>query len=186
MCACLLPAGANEPEPRIVYFIYSLFMGLAALLLTPYWLVRGLRHGKYFFNLRERLGLSYPALATLPVGRAGAIWIHAVSVGEVLSGIPLARRLKAAYPDRPLIVSTATITGQALARERLSFADAVIYFPLDWSFCVRRAFAAVRPARPGNRNLAKFSAAGRSAQNPCSFCQRAHLGPFLCAISEVV
>jgi len=129
-----------------VYFIYSLFMGLAALLLTPYWLVWGLRHGKYFFNLRERLGLSYPALAKLPVGRAGAIWIHAVSVGEVLSGIPLARRLKAAYPDRPLIVSTATITGQALARERLSFADAVIYFPLDWSFCVRRAFAAVQPA----------------------------------------
>ncbi|MBA0085677.1 MAG: 3-deoxy-D-manno-octulosonic acid transferase, partial [Acidobacteria bacterium Pan2503] len=129
-----------------MYFIYSLFMGLAALLLTPYWLVRGLRHGKYFFNLRERLGLSYPALAKLPVGRAGAIWIHAVSVGEVLSGIPLARRLKAAYPERPLIVSTATITGQALARERLSFADAVIYFPLDWSFCVRRAFAAVRPA----------------------------------------
>ena len=129
-----------------MYFIYSLFMGLAALLLTPYWLVWGLRHGKYFFNLRERLGLSYPALAQLPVGRAGAIWIHAVSVGEVLSGIPLARRLKAAYPDRPIIVSTATITGQALARERLSFADAVIYFPLDWSFCVRRAFAAVQPA----------------------------------------
>src|SRR6266576_2511247 len=146
MCACLLRAGTNEPEPRIVYFIYSLLMGLAAFLLTPYWFVRGLRHGKYFFHLRERLGLSFPALAKLPAGRAGAIWIHAVSVGEVLSGIALARQLKAAYPDRPLIVSTATITGQALARQRLGFADAVIYFPLDWSFCVRRAFAAVRPA----------------------------------------
>jgi 3-deoxy-D-manno-octulosonic-acid transferase len=129
-----------------VYFIYSLLMGLAAFLLTPYWVVRGLRHGKYLFNLRERLGFSFPGLAKLPAERAGAIWIHAVSVGEVLSGIPLARQLKAAYPDRPLLVSTTTMTGQALARERLSFADAVIYFPLDWGFCVRRAFDAVRPA----------------------------------------
>ena len=120
-------------------------MGLAALLLSPYWLVRGLRHGKYLFNLPERLGFSFPALARLPAERAGAIWIHAVSVGEVLSAIPLARQLKAAYPDRPLVVSTTTMTGQALARERLSFADAVIYFPLDWGFCVRRSFDAVRP-----------------------------------------
>src|SRR5881398_3194805 len=121
-------------------------MGLAALLLTPYWVVKGLRHGKYFSNLRERLGFSFPALDKLPSSRAGAIWIHAVSVGEVLSGLTLARQLKAAYPDRPLIVSTTTITGQTLARERLPFADAIIYFPLDWSFCVRRAFEAVRPS----------------------------------------
>jgi len=130
-----------------VYFIYSLLMGLAALLLTPYWLVKGLRrHGKYLSNLRERLGLSFPALAKLPGERAGAIWIHAVSVGEVLSGVTLARQLKAAYPGRPLIMSTTTITGQALARERMPFADAVIYFPLDWSFCARRALDAVQPA----------------------------------------
>jgi 3-deoxy-D-manno-octulosonic-acid transferase len=129
-----------------VYFIYSLLMGLAAFLLTPYWLVQGLRHGKYLSNLIERLGLSFPALTNLPAERAGAIWIHAVSVGEVLSGVTLARQLKAAYPDRRLIVSTTTITGQTLARERMSFADAVIYFPLDWVFCVRRAFQAVRPS----------------------------------------
>jgi len=129
-----------------VYFIYSLLMGLAALLLTPYWLVQGLRHRKYLSNIKERLGLSFPGLAKLQAERKGAIWIHAVSVGEVLSGVTLARQLKAAYPDRPLIVSTTTITGQALARERLPFADAFVYFPLDWSFCVRRAFEAVRPA----------------------------------------
>jgi 3-deoxy-D-manno-octulosonic-acid transferase len=129
-----------------VYFIYSLLMALAALLLTPYWLVEALRHGKYLSNLSERLGFSFPSLARLPAERAGAIWIHAVSVGEVLSGVVLARRLKAEYPERPLVVSTTTITGQALARERLPFADAIIYFPLDWSFCARRAFEAVRPS----------------------------------------
>ena len=129
-----------------MYFIYSLLMGLAALLLTPYWFLRGLRHGKYLSNLKERLGFSFPSLTKVPVQRPEAIWVHAVSVGEVLSGVTLAKQLKAAYPDRPLIVSTTTITGQSLARERLPFADAVIYFPLDWSFCVRRAIDAVRPA----------------------------------------
>src|SRR5262245_15275377 len=109
-------------------------MGLAALLVTPYWLMKGLRQGKYLSNLKERLGFSFPALEKLPPGRAGAIWIHAVSVGEVLSGVTLARQLKAAHPGRPLIISTTTITGQTLARERLPFADAIVYFPLDWSF----------------------------------------------------
>jgi 3-deoxy-D-manno-octulosonic-acid transferase len=54
--------------------------------------------------------------------------------------------LKQAYPDRPLVISTTTLTGQALARERMPFADAIIYFPLDWAFCVRRVLRAVRPS----------------------------------------
>src|SRR2546422_3875051 len=135
-----------RPEPRLVYFIYSLLMGFAALLLVPYWLVQGLRHGKYLSNLGQRLGFSFPSLANLPADRPGAIWLHAVSVGEALSGVTLARRLKEAYPDRPLIVSTTTITGQVLALQRMPFADAVIYFPLDWAFCVWRAMNAVRPS----------------------------------------
>ena len=129
-----------------MYLVYSLLMGLVAILLTPYWLVEGIRHKKYLANLKERLGLSFPALAKLPADRQPAIWLHAVSVGEVLAGVTLARRLKEQFPSRPLIVSTTTITGQALARERMPFADAVIYFPLDWASCVRRAIAAVKPA----------------------------------------
>jgi 3-deoxy-D-manno-octulosonic-acid transferase len=129
-----------------VYFVYSFLMGAAALLLLPYWLIKGLRQRKYLANLRERLGLSTGSLDKLPADRSGAIWLHAVSVGELLSSIALARRLKEAYPDRPLVVSTTTITGQSLARERMQFADAVFYFPLDWSFCVRRVLLAVRPS----------------------------------------
>lgn len=129
-----------------MYLVYSLLMGFAALLLMPYWLVQGLRHGKYFSNLGQRLGLSFPTLGKLPENRSGAIWIHAVSVGEALSGITLARQLKDKYPGRPLVVSTTTLTGQALARERLPFADAIFYFPLDWAFCVRRVLRAVKPS----------------------------------------
>jgi len=137
--------GANRPEPLLVYFIYSFLLAIAALVLMPYWLVQGLRHGKYFSNLSERLGFSYPSLKQ-GTNRQGAILLHAVSVGEVLSGIALARRLKDAYPNRQLIISTTTITGNALARERIPFADAVIYFPLDWAFCVRRALNAIKPS----------------------------------------
>lgn len=129
-----------------MYFIYSLLMGVAGLLLTPYWIFQGLRHGKYLSNLGQRLGFSFPSLLALPEKRAGAIWIHAVSVGETLSAVILARRLKDKYPGRPLVVSTTTMTGQALAKERMAFADAVFYFPFDWGFCVRRLLRAVCPA----------------------------------------
>jgi 3-deoxy-D-manno-octulosonic-acid transferase len=121
-------------------------MGLAAILLAPYWLVQGIRQKKYLSNLRQRLGLSLPALEGLPSAPEGTIWLHAVSVGEVLAGVTLAKRLKEQFPDRPLVVSTTTITGQALAKARMPFADAVIYFPLDWASCVRRVLAAVKPA----------------------------------------
>jgi 3-deoxy-D-manno-octulosonic-acid transferase len=175
-----------------VYFIYSLLMGFTALLLLPYWLVQGLRQGKYLSNLGQRLGFSFPSLANLPADRPGAIWIHAVSVGEALSGVTLARRLKEAYPNRPLIVSTTTITGQVLARERMPFADAVIYFPLDWAFCVRRALDAVRPSlvlvleteiwpnflrEAGKRKIPVLFISGRISDRSFKRYQR-FLGPF--------
>ena len=74
-----------------------------------------------------------------------AIWLHAVSVGEVLAAVPFARCLKQRFPGWRLVVSTTTATGQALARERMNFADAVFYFPFDWNGPVRRAFRAVQP-----------------------------------------
>ena len=139
-----------------MYFVYSFLMAAAAAVLSPIWIWKGLRQGKYLSNLGERLGRSYPGLSALSKStthgdgavaeRGGAIWIHAVSVGEVLSGVALAQKLKAAYPQRALIISTTTQTGQALAGERVKAADAVIYFPFDWAFCVRRALDAVKPA----------------------------------------
>ena len=129
-----------------MYFVYSFLMGLAALVTAPHWIIRGLRHGKYLSNLGERLGFSIPELEQLSANRSGAIWIHAVSVGETLSAVTLAKRVRDAYPFRTLIVSTTTITGHALAKERIPYADAVIYFPLDWAFCVRKFLDAIRPS----------------------------------------
>ena len=129
-----------------MYFLYSILMGLAALVTAPYWLLQGIIKGKYLSNLGQRLGLSVPGLDELPTPRPGSIWIHVVSVGEAIAGIPLAKRLKELYPQRPLIISTTTLTGHALAKERMPFADVVIYFPFDWAFSVRKALDAVKPA----------------------------------------
>ncbi len=127
-----------------MYFLYSLLSALAALLLSPWFLWKGLRQGKYLHSLKQRLGF-------LPEEIRGkhanpTIWIHAVSVGEVLAGLPLARQLKTTFPGHRLIVSTTTATGQRLARQRLSFADGIFYFPLDWKGPVRRALRAVQPS----------------------------------------
>ena len=129
-----------------MYFLYNLVVTAGLILLAPYFLLRGLRRGKNLRNLPERLGLWFPPeLAGVGADSHGGIWLHAVSVGEVLAALPLARALKEHYPERRLIVSTTTETGQALARERMQFADAVLYFPLDLPGAMRRAFRAVQP-----------------------------------------
>src|ERR1700719_448775 len=116
-----------------MYFLYSVLSAAGVLLLSPYFLIKGLRHKKYLRNLPERFAWRFPpGLESYDIGRApsGArtraqrtIWIHAVSVGEVLAAVPLASALAARFPGRRLVVSTTTATGQALARERLKSAE---------------------------------------------------------------
>jgi 3-deoxy-D-manno-octulosonic-acid transferase len=131
-----------------MYALYSLLTAAGMLLLSPYFLVRGLLDGKYLAHVRERLGWGFPQEMRVENGdrrSAGTIWIHAVSVGEVLAAVPLAKELKERYRERRLVVSTTTATGQKLARERMQFADAIFYFPLDWRGPVKRALKTVRP-----------------------------------------
>jgi 3-deoxy-D-manno-octulosonic-acid transferase len=129
-----------------MYWFYSALTVAGMLLLLPYFLVQGLRRGKYLDNIRERLGRLPAEVSSSDPNAPGAIWIHAVSVGEALAALPLARRLKQRYPEHRLVVSTTTATGQRLAGKRMDFADEVFYFPLDWAGPVRRVLRAVRPA----------------------------------------
>ena len=140
-------ASLNRAAARIrMYFLYNLVTAAGVILLAPYVLLSGARRQKYLPSLPQRLGFKFPPQLTAKDDLISpAIWLHAVSVGEVLAALPFARCLKDRFPRWRLVVSTTTATGQKLARERMAFADAVFYFPFDWNGPVRRAFQAVRP-----------------------------------------
>jgi len=127
-----------------MYFVYTILTSTGAVLLLPYFAYQRWRRGRHFHGWRERLGF-FPA-RNAPDDPLGSIWVHAVSVGEVLAAIPLAQELKERFPERRLLVSTTTPTGQELARLRMPFADAIFYFPLDWPGPVSRAFRFAKPS----------------------------------------
>jgi 3-deoxy-D-manno-octulosonic-acid transferase len=124
-----------------MYLIYSALLAAGLLVATPFWLLEMLRHGKYRKGLLQRLG-KVPRSIRNPDGRS--IWVHAVSVGEVLAVSELVRNLRAEFPVHRILISTTTDTGQNLASRRFG-QENVFYFPLDFSFAMRMYFAAIRP-----------------------------------------
>jgi 3-deoxy-D-manno-octulosonic-acid transferase len=124
-----------------MYLIYSALLASALLLSLPYWLWQMTRHSKYRDGLWQKLGRVPPPLADYS---KPAIWIHAVSVGEVLAVSRLAKELQSEFPDYRVVISTTTPTGQKLARQRFDN-DNVFYFPLDLGFAVRPYIQALHP-----------------------------------------
>ncbi len=124
-----------------MYFAYSALLLLTLALSSPWWLLEMLRHGKYRTGLPERLGAVPPRL----LGNARqTVWIHAVSVGEVLAVSRMVKKLEARLPGWRVVVSTTTDTGQNLARQRFGDSN-VFYFPLDLSFAVGAYLRSLRP-----------------------------------------
>jgi 3-deoxy-D-manno-octulosonic-acid transferase len=124
-----------------MYVFYSLLLACAALLSLPWWIIQMLRLGKYRSGLGERLGF---VPARLSDAQPGSVWVHAVSVGEVLAVSKLIAELKQQHPDPQIFVSTTTATGQALARQRFG-ENRVFFMPLDFGFAVRRYLNALKP-----------------------------------------
>jgi 3-deoxy-D-manno-octulosonic-acid transferase len=125
-----------------MYLIYSALLAAGLLVSLPYWLLQALRHGKYRAGLDERLGRIPTRLVT---GAARpAIWIHAVSVGEVLAISGLAEELAKRFPQHRIVISTTTDTGQKLAQSRFG-GENVFYFPLDFGFAIRPYLRLLRP-----------------------------------------
>ncbi len=126
-----------------MYFLYSLLFSIGFIAFLPRLIYDALRHGKYVTGFRQRIG-QIPAVKAN--GRP-VIWLHCVSVGEAQAARPLARALLDKFPSHALVVSTTTLTAQRLAREIFrSDAAAIIYFPFDWAWTVRRALKAINPS----------------------------------------
>jgi 3-deoxy-D-manno-octulosonic-acid transferase len=125
-----------------VYLLYSVLTLVAAVALSPYFLYQALRHNKYVGSLGQRLGY-LPVSFNLDADES--IWVHAVSVGEVMAARPVISELRQRYPRLRVFLSTTTLTGQQIAKRSVADVDAVFYFPFDWMFTVRRTLAVVKP-----------------------------------------
>jgi len=125
-----------------VYLLYSFLTAVVFVVASPYFLYQALRHNKYVGSIAQRLGY-LPVSFNLDGDES--IWVHAVSVGEVLSARPLISELRACYPKLRLFLSTTTLTGQQLARRSVPDVDAVFYFPFDWTITARRTLNVVKP-----------------------------------------
>jgi 3-deoxy-D-manno-octulosonic-acid transferase len=127
-----------------VMIVYSSLLLAILVLGAPYWLFRMATSGRYRAGLAGRLGLVPKALRAAVGGRE-VVWVHAVSVGEVLAATRLVAELEEALGDGwVVVVSTTTATGQALARERFG-ADRVFFYPLDLGWAVKAYLKALRP-----------------------------------------
>ena len=124
-----------------MWFFYEILLLCGLLLYLPraVWRRRlphrgwGMRLGRYPDTVRQRLR------------QPGSIWIHAVSVGEVMTTHPLIRRLTADDPTVPLVLSTITPTGFEVASRVVGDRGVAIFGPLDFGGVVTRALRVIRP-----------------------------------------
>jgi 3-deoxy-D-manno-octulosonic-acid transferase len=125
-----------------MYVLYSALILTYFVLVSPYHLYQAIRYRKYIGSLPQRLGY-LPVSFNLDGDES--IWIHAVSVGEVLTARALLPQLRERHPRLRIFLSTTTMTGQQVARNSLQFVDEVFYFPFDFAFIVNRILRLVRP-----------------------------------------
>jgi len=127
-----------------MYILYNLLLIIATVLFFPVILFKLITVPKYRGGMTQKLGRLRKSVLQVIKG-SRPIWIHAVSVGEVMAAHPLIRELKKKYPHRKLILSTVTVTGNYTARRRVPEADAVFYFPFDFPCIVRRVIQGINP-----------------------------------------
>src|SRR5215469_15689014 len=124
-----------------MYLVYSALLVAGLIVSLPWWIYQMLRHGKYRTGFWQRFGRIPPYLGS---SRQPSIWVHAVSVGEVLAVSGLVEKLRQQYGGHRIIVSTTTDTGHRLAQSRFG-EDKVCFFPVDLGFAIRPYLEVLRP-----------------------------------------
>ena len=120
-----------------MFIIYDLIILVFALVYLPIYLLKR----KFHLDFKMRLGILPPGLEL-----HRPIWIHAVSVGEVMAARNLIKKLRIAYPDKRLFITTVTLTGNKIAKNIARRTDLISYFPLDISFIVRSVVDKIKPS----------------------------------------
>lgn len=120
-------------------WLYSLCLYLALPGVLAFLGYRSLREPGYRANLRQRFGHVQP-------DGERPIWVHAVSVGEVLAAVPMVKRLMARFPQRPVLITTMTPTGADRVQEAFGDRVAHRYVPYDLPHMVERFLSRVQPS----------------------------------------
>jgi 3-deoxy-D-manno-octulosonic-acid transferase len=127
-----------------LYLLYSLLLVVGFVLVLPVYLWRDQTDGRYRRSFAERMGRWPEALRAS--GRRSSLWVHAVSVGEVLAARPLVEALKRRLPAREVFLSTTTPTGRRVADASVRAADGIFFAPFDWARPVRAGLDRLDPA----------------------------------------
>ena len=123
-----------------MYLIYSMLFSVGVILTAPfYWWRKGRAQGRGHWA--ERFG-RIPFLEAGP----GAIWVHAVSLGETLAVAGLIQEMQKAFPARKIYLSHVTPAGREAGEKRLPSIAGRFYIPLDWRWAARRALARIKPS----------------------------------------
>lgn len=110
------------------------------LLAIPAFFFKVVFRGKKLSGIKEKLGFGSAASNSRK-----CFWIHGVSVGEVLAARPLIDNLKLSFPGMDIKISTTTATGYEVAKKNYG-SENVFYYPLDFSFSVRKTLKRINPA----------------------------------------
>lgn len=131
----------NLEMRTLVIIVWRIFYPLVALVVAPFWMLKMLRRDGWGSGLLERIG-TYRR--EVEFERTGAVYIHAVSVGEVLLALKVITKWQKETGDHFVLVPT-TATGMAVARDKAPEDVRVIYAPLDLGFLIRRVMKRLEP-----------------------------------------
>jgi 3-deoxy-D-manno-octulosonic-acid transferase len=133
----------------LMYPIYNLIYGAALAFVLPFEyrkrpaVIRKMWLAEKFGDIEKQY---VPPSEGWTSCRIPTLWVHAVSVGEVIAASAFINEFKQKHPEYRIVVSTITDTGHKVARERLGGLAGVIYMPFDLPFALRRAISRVRPS----------------------------------------
>ncbi len=130
----------------MIYTLYDIILHISVIVLLPYFVVKMLSEGKYRTGTPERFAI-YKEEKLRALEGGDVVWFHAVSVGETKAVLPLLKLFKERHPEKRVVFSTVTPTANRVAKnEEPMLIDALIYFPLDLSWVVKRAVERLKPS----------------------------------------